>query len=70
MEVKLSITSSRRISFASDYKEFDVEVNEIENDNYSNGNRSDDEDEDSFGYVNCFLGLLKVFLHENHTSFY
>lgn len=31
MEVKLSISSSRRISFASDFKDFDLEVEELEN---------------------------------------
>lgn len=30
MEVKLSISSSRRISFASDFKDIDAEVEELE----------------------------------------
>lgn len=60
MEVKLSISSSRRISFASDFKDFDLEVEELENErdnpsyrghvNYSNNSDSDD-DADS-NYVN------------------
>lgn len=60
MEVKLSISSSRRISFASDFKDFDLEVEELENkrDNRAfngsggGGQYSDsDDDDDDFGYV-------------------
>jgi hypothetical protein len=59
MEVKLSISSSRRISFASDFKDFDLEVEELEkerdNPSYRRGhvnyNSDSDEDEES-NYVN------------------
>lgn len=58
MEVKLSISSSRRISFASDIKDFELDVDD--DDNYSNENSIDaaenqendeDYDEDSFDLV-------------------
>lgn len=60
MEVKLSISSSRRISFASDFKDFDLEVEELEKerDNPSYRRRvsyvnSDSEDDDiESNYVN------------------
>jgi hypothetical protein len=59
MEVKLSISSSRRISFASDFKDFDLEVERksFSYDNDDNERRfSDDLDDDDFGYVrNYFL---------------
>lgn len=58
MEVKLSISSSRRISFASDFKDIDLEVEELENerDNPTYRGRvsyinSDSDDEES-NYVN------------------
>lgn len=63
MEVKLSISSSRRISFASDFKEFDLEVEELDDDNcyqtyrYT-GNDIFEEDDDDFDYViSCFTRL-------------
>lgn len=58
--MKLSISSSRRISFASDFKDFDLEVEELEKerDNPSYRRRvsyinsdSDDDDVES-NYVN------------------
>ena len=61
MEVKLSISSSRRISFASDFKDFDLEVEELEkerdNPTYRGGHviynsDSDDDDDDEGNYVN------------------
>ena len=63
MEVKLSISSSRRISFASDFKDIDLEVEELENerDNPTYRGRvsyinSDSDDEES-NYVNEKLWL-------------
>lgn len=59
MEVKLSISSSRRISFASDFKDFDLEVEELEKerDNPSyrghiNYNSDSDDDDVESNYVN------------------
>lgn len=61
MEVKLSISSSRRISFASDFKDIDLEVEELENerDNPSyrrsrsvNYNSDSDDDDVESNYVN------------------
>lgn len=59
MEVKLSISSSRRISFASDFKDFDLEVEELEkerdNPTYRGGHvnyDSDSDDDDEGNYVN------------------
>lgn len=69
MEVKLSVTSSRRISFASDLKAYedDLEIEELENrrDNpnryescnrvfrYSYGDYSDDEEDEEEGLNNA-----------------
>jgi hypothetical protein len=61
MEVKLSISSSRRISFASDFKDFDLEVEELEKErdnpsyrrgrvSYTNSDSEDDDEESN--YVN------------------
>lgn len=61
MEVKLSISSSRRISFASDFKDIDLEVEELENErdnpthyrgrvSYIN---SDSDDDVESNYVNA-----------------
>lgn len=61
MEVKLSISSSRRISFASDFKDFDLEVEELEKErdnptyrkahvNYHDSDSDDDDDDGN--YVN------------------
>lgn len=60
MEVKLSISSSRRISFASDFKDFDLEVEELEkerdNPSYRRGRvnytNSDSDDDEESNYVN------------------
>jgi hypothetical protein len=59
MEVKLSISSSRRISFASDFKDIDLEVEELENerDNPTYRGRvsyinSDSDDDVESNYVN------------------
>lgn len=59
MEVKLSISSSRRISFASDFKDFDLEVEELENqrDNPTyrrsvNYHSDSDDDDIDLNYVN------------------
>lgn len=59
MEVKLSISSSRRISFASDFKDIDLEVEELENerDNPTYRGRvsyinSDSDDDIESNYVN------------------
>lgn len=71
MEVKLSISSSRRISFASDFKDFDLEVEELEKerDNPSYRGRvnynSDSDDDVETNYVNlariysCFVRLSR-----------
>lgn len=60
MEVKLSISSSRRISFASDFKDFDLEVEELEKERDNptyRGNHviynSDSDDDDEENYVNA-----------------
>lgn len=57
--MKLSISSSRRISFASDFKDFDLEVEELEKerDNPSYRRRvsyvnSDSDDDVESNYVN------------------
>lgn len=56
--MKLSISSSRRISFASDFKDIDLEVEELENerDNPTYRGRvnynSDSDDDDESNYVN------------------
>lgn len=62
MEVKLSISSSRRISFASDFKDFDLEVEELEKkrDNpgyrgrviYNSDDESDEDEDVESNYVN------------------
>jgi hypothetical protein len=56
MEVKLSISSSRRISFASDFKDVDEDLEELEkirdNPNYNcriNYNSDWDEHDNDFG---------------------
>jgi hypothetical protein len=66
MEVKLSISSSRRISFASDFKDIDLEVEELENerDNPTYRGRvsyinSDSDDDIDANYVN----------EENHIKY-
>lgn len=71
MEVKLSISSSRRISFASDFKDFDLEVEELEkerdNPTYRGGrvnyNSESDDDDDEGNYVNVygkFISFMKL----------
>lgn len=58
MEVKLSISSSRRISFASDFKDFDLEVEELEKERDNPTYRghvnydSDSDDDVESNYVN------------------
>lgn len=70
MEVKLSISSSRRISFASDFKDFDLEVEELEkqrdNPSYRRGtvtylnSDSDDDDDVESNYVNSIRNNCNV----------
>lgn len=70
MEVKLSISSSRRISFASDFKDFDLEVEELEkqrdNPSYRRGtvtylnSDSDDDDDVESNYVNSIWNNCNV----------
>lgn len=73
MEVKLSISSSRRISFASDFKDFDLEVEELENERDNPSYRrsvnyhsdSDDDDVESnyvkflFEKISCEKLMMK-----------
>ena len=68
MEVKLSISSSRRISFASDFKEFDLEVEELDDRNcyqtyrYTGNDIFEEDDDDDFDYViSCFNIFLVLF---------
>ena len=68
MEVKLSISSSRRISFASDFKEFDLEVEELDDHNcyqtyrYTGNDIFEEDDDDDFDYViSCFNIFLVLF---------
>lgn len=71
MEVKLSISSSRRISFASDFKDLDLEVerkylryNNNNDDNDHNGRRFsedlDDDDEDDFMVFYALIFYVNV----------
>jgi hypothetical protein len=67
MEVKLSISSSRRISFASDFRDIDLEVEELENerDNPTYRGRvsyiSDEDDE--INYVNFIFCYTYFYLY-------
>ena len=72
MEVKLSISSSRRISFASDFKDFDLEVEQLEKErdnptyrgrvSYHSDSDDDDDDDDDVesNYVNESLCIIKA----------
>lgn len=76
MEVKLSVSSSRRISFASDLKNYDLEMEELENERDNPTGKyqkhqhkhftfpdieDDDDDDNEFDYVN------KYYLYHNDT---
>lgn len=70
MEVKLSISSSRRISFASDFKDFDFEVEELEKerDNPSYRRRvsyvnSDSDDDVESNYVNTIEEKISFYVY-------
>lgn len=68
MEVKLSISSSRRISFASDFKEFDLEVEELDNNNcyqtyrYTGNDIFEEDDDDDLDYVSPLLNQICFYL--------